>query len=54
MGLKESVQVIKKLFMGGLATKEQYAQALRGYQDAVEETRSRDRDEANQDWRDCH
>ena len=32
--------------MGGMATKEQYAQALKGYQDAVEETKSHDRDEA--------
>ena len=33
--------------MQGNATKEQYAEALKGYQDAVEETKSHDRDEAN-------
>ena len=32
--------------MMGLATKEQYSQALKGYQDAVQDTKSRDRDEA--------
>ena len=46
MGFKASVDLIKKMFMGGMATKEQYAQALKGYQDAVEETKSHDRDEA--------
>ena len=30
----------------GVATKEQYAEALKGYQDAVEETKSHDRDKA--------
>ena len=34
------------MFMGGIATKEQYTDALRGYQDAVEEMKSHDRDEA--------
>ena len=34
--------------MGGYATKKQYAEALKGYQDAVEETKSNDRDEANE------
>ncbi|EJK64208.1 hypothetical protein THAOC_15081, partial [Thalassiosira oceanica] len=34
------------MFMAGIATKEQYAEALKGYQDAVEEMRSHDRDEA--------
>ena len=46
MGLKESLQTIEKMFMAGVATKEQYAEALRGYQTAVEETKSRDRDDA--------
>ena len=46
MGYEDSVGNIKKMFIGGLATKEQYAQALKGYQDAVEEMKSRDRDEA--------
>ncbi|EJK71718.1 hypothetical protein THAOC_06815 [Thalassiosira oceanica] len=46
MGYKESVKNIEKLFMAGLATKAQYAEALKGYQDAVEEMKSHDRDEA--------
>ena len=46
MGLKESVQTIKNAFEAGFATEEQYAEALRGYKDAVEETKSHDRDEA--------
>jgi len=47
MGHEDSVETIKKVFMQGNATKEQYAEALKGYQDAVEETKSHDRDEAN-------
>jgi len=46
MGLKESVEYIKQMFMEGLATKDQYAEALKGYQDAVEEMKSPQRDEA--------
>ena len=46
MGCKVSLEMIKKMFMEGDATKEQYAEALRGYQDAVEEMKSHDRDEA--------
>ena len=46
MGYKDSLEMIKKMFMNGLATKEQYEQALTGCQDAVEEMKSRDRDEA--------
>jgi len=46
MGLKDSVEVIKEMLMAGDATKEQYAEALRGYQDAVEEMKSHNRDEA--------
>ena len=46
MGDKDSLERIRKMFMAGLATKEQYAEALKGYQDAVEETKSHDRDEA--------
>jgi len=46
MGHKESVDIIKEFFMNGAATKEQYTEALRGYQDAVEEMKSHDRDEA--------
>ena len=46
LGDKDSLEVIKKMFMDGRATEEQYAVALKGYQDAVEETKSHDRDEA--------
>ena len=46
MGLNDSVGGIKGMFMRGLATKKQYAQALQGYQDAVEEMKSPERDEA--------
>ena len=46
MGLDLSVERIKETFKEQLATKEQYAQALKGYQDAVEEMKSSDRDEA--------
>ena len=46
LGDEGSLEMIKKHFTAGFATKEQYAQALRGYQDAVEETKSRDRDDA--------
>ena len=46
MGYKNSVEIIKNMFMAGLATKEHYAQALKGYQDAVEDTKSPEREEA--------
>ena len=46
MGHNPSVEAIKMMCMGGLATKEQYADALRGYQDAVQEMKNHDRDEA--------
>ena len=45
MGHKGSLESIKKVFMNGLATKEQYAEALKGYQNAIEEMKSHDRDE---------
>ena len=46
MGHTNSIENIKQRFMAGAATKEQYAQALKGYQDAMEEMKSHDRDEA--------
>ena len=46
MGDKDSLDMIKTLFSHGVATKEQYAEAMRGYQDAVEETKSHQREEA--------
>ncbi|EJK46011.1 hypothetical protein THAOC_35344 [Thalassiosira oceanica] len=46
MGDNDSIENIKQMFMAGFATKEQYAEASKGYQDAVEEMKSHDRDEA--------
>ncbi|EJK76013.1 hypothetical protein THAOC_02243 [Thalassiosira oceanica] len=46
MGHKGSLGAIKMMFTNGDAAKEQYADALKGYQEAVEETKSHDRDEA--------
>ena len=46
MGDEHSLEMIKEVFMAGFATREQYAEALKGCQDAVEETKSQDRDEA--------
>jgi len=46
MGYELSLETIKEMFMAGDATKEQYAEAMRGYQDAVGEMKSHDRDEA--------
>ena len=46
LGHEESLNNVKILFMNGLATKADYAAALRGYQNAVEEMSSPDRDEA--------
>ena len=36
MGYEKSLNAIQEMFMTGQATKEQYAEALRGYQTAVE------------------
>ena len=46
MGLKDSLEDIKEFFTRGLATKSQYAEALKGYQDAMEEMKSPGREEA--------
>ena len=46
MGGGNSLNVIKEMFMEGHATKAQYAEALLGYRDAVEEMRSPQREEA--------
>ncbi|EJK45959.1 hypothetical protein THAOC_35399 [Thalassiosira oceanica] len=46
MGDKDSLNEIKEMFMEGQATKAQYAEALRGYGDAVEEMKSHQREEA--------
>ncbi|EJK68704.1 hypothetical protein THAOC_10093 [Thalassiosira oceanica] len=45
MGSIESVEKIKKMVRGGVATKEQYTEALKGYQDAAEEMKSPEREE---------
>ncbi|EJK70054.1 hypothetical protein THAOC_08623 [Thalassiosira oceanica] len=46
MGYEMSLNHIKKMFKEGQATKAQYAEALLGYRDAVEEMKSPQRDEA--------
>ncbi|EJK52973.1 hypothetical protein THAOC_27677 [Thalassiosira oceanica] len=46
MGDEDSLNYIKQMFMGGLATKAKYAEALRGYGDALEEMKSHQREEA--------
>ena len=50
LGDEQSLNTVKDFFMhGGPATKTDYAEALRGYQSAVEDMRSPDRDEARVD-----
>ena len=46
MGLDLSLDKIKSMFIKGLATKAQYADALKGYQIALEETKSPQREVA--------
>ena len=46
MGYEKSLNGIKKMFKKGHATKAQYAEALLGYRDAVEEMKSPQREEA--------
>ncbi|EJK56409.1 hypothetical protein THAOC_23704 [Thalassiosira oceanica] len=46
MGYEKSLHSIKNMFKLGHATKAQYAEALLGYQDAVEEMKSPQREEA--------
>ena len=46
LGGQDALNNIKELFMRGLATKTDYAEALLGYQSAVEEMRSPNRDES--------
>ena len=46
MGYEKSLNAIKRRFMEGRATKAQYAEALRGYQTAVQDTKSPQREEA--------
>ena len=46
MGYERSLNAIKGLFVGGQATKAQYAEALMGYQAAVQDMKSPQREEA--------
>ena len=46
MGYEVSLNAIKDMFMKGDATKAQYAEALNGYQHALEEMKSHQREEA--------
>ena len=46
MGDEKSLNAIKDTFLQGRATKAEYAEALRGYRDAVEEMKSHQREEA--------
>ena len=46
MGEEKSLYNIKHMFKQGHAIKAQYAEALLGYRDAVEETKSPQREEA--------
>jgi len=46
MGDKLALDNIKAVFANGNATKEQYAEALKGYQDSVDEMKSPERDVA--------
>ena len=46
MGDKDSIEAIQRMYMTGNATNEQFTEALEGYVNAVENTKSRDRDEA--------
>ena len=46
MGFEQSLDDIKDILLLGYTTKELYAEALRGYGDAVAEMKSHQRDEA--------
>ena len=48
LGYHDSLELIKELYADGHARKEDYAAALRGYQAAVEATKSPERDEAEE------
>ena len=48
LGVEESLKDIKEMFAEECATKSQYAEALKGYQDAMEEMKSPEREIANQ------
>lgn len=48
MGAKISLDSIKDMFVEGVASKEQYADALKGYQDSMEEMASSERVEVKE------
>lgn len=50
LGDKTSLDNIKDMFMEGVATKTQYTEALKGYQESVDEMKSPERDEAKKSW----
>ena len=50
LGHEDSLEDIKEMYTEGLASKSDYAEALRGYHDAVKEMRSPQRDEAKEYW----
>ena len=45
-GMKQSLSAIQEMFKNGDATKEDYTQALRAYQEYLDEIKSPQRDEA--------
>ena len=45
-GDNESLKLIKQLFMKGLATRDDYAKALKAYQAYISDIKSNDRDKA--------
>ncbi|EJK43626.1 hypothetical protein THAOC_37911, partial [Thalassiosira oceanica] len=51
MGYEDSLNCIKDMFKDGHTTKAQYAEALLGYRDAVEEMKSHQREEAKRLWK---
>ena len=45
LGFQDSLKVLRELYANGKASKEDYANALRAYQAAMEATKSEERDE---------
>ena len=48
IGLHESLEELRQLYADGHASKEDYAAALRAYQTAVDETKSKEREKAEE------
>ena len=51
LGLEDALEVVKKNFLRGFVSKEDYEAALRGHQAAVDATKSTQREEAEKDQR---